>query len=492
MSLKHLVLVLFYEHMFFNIPLPFYLVITFIVYALIDGSRFMFFGKVGKPRWHAFIPLLSNYTLYDISWRGVYGIIDFVCFSLCFLMMPDDMFFFRYGIQGVLAFIFFLIHLFIRSIYCFKTSYSFNKNFVYTFGIFFFEPYFLIALARDGSEYLGRTLLKYNPHYEKKEKPKRSSSDLSNNNHHLVNLYRRRSVLALQSGIVVFILTYYAVIGSVIEMIRLNEPVADLFKMFTTNANTLSAIGAAFMIPYAIEGIRKKRFTYPKWVSLFQYSGAICTSLTMAFTFIFIWPVIGPGFAFGGNNFFLHIICPIFALVLLFSCETMARFNLFDVFISCMPFFVYGILYVLNVMVLGTWPDVYRVQMLPVMITVPSMFMMCLGIAFLIRVIYNRIVDKRHETLISELRKCEDNNEILIELYGLGLLNGIHDEINGIILPFDIFHDINEYSSIPIAKLSAAFVEGVKEGQKERKLRLTALNNRIRRIFGTPEKLKQA
>ena len=87
---------------------------------------------------------------------------------------------------------------------------------------------------------------------------------------YLIGLYRTRSIIALIAGIGVFCCTFSAVIWGIQENVAGEE---SLFHYFTVLSNLFAAVGAAFMIPYAVEGIRKKRFTLPKWVVLFQFSG---------------------------------------------------------------------------------------------------------------------------------------------------------------------------------------------------------------------------
>ncbi len=57
---------------------------------------------------------------------------------------------------------------------------------------------------------------------------------------------------------------------------------ANIFKSyiyFTIISNTMAAISVAFVIPFAVEGIRKSRFILPEWVSvlLFVSTSSIST-----------------------------------------------------------------------------------------------------------------------------------------------------------------------------------------------------------------------
>ena len=108
-----------------------------------------------------------------------------------------------------------------------------------------------------------------------------------NRKQYLISPEKSRSVAALVAGALVFAGTLLCVFWA-IDLYR-----SMMLQYFTLLSNLLSAIGAAFMIPYAVEGIRKKRFTLPRWVVLFQFSGAVCVSITMVAALGIILPVQG-------------------------------------------------------------------------------------------------------------------------------------------------------------------------------------------------------
>jgi len=80
------------------------------------------------------------------------------------------------------------------------------------------------------------------------------------------------------------------------------------------------------MIPYAYEGIRKKRFVLPKIIVRIQYSCTICVCITMLISLVVILPFQGIK-AVTGANFWLHIITPISAGVLFQCVESNVKFS---------------------------------------------------------------------------------------------------------------------------------------------------------------------
>ena len=136
---------------------------------------------------------------------------------------------------------------------------------------------------------------------------------------HLINLFRWRSIVALCACLITLVFSLVP-IGYSLQYLTL-EDVRRLFRWFTTDSNILTGLSAILIVPYAIEGISKKRLTYPKWLQRIHYAGTNCLTLILVFTVFFI-SQYDRSMAFGGTNFFLHIICPIMITVSFFMTES--------------------------------------------------------------------------------------------------------------------------------------------------------------------------
>ena len=76
------------------------------------------------------------------------------------------------------------------------------------------------------------------------------------------------------------------------------------------------AMGALMCIPSAIDGLLKGRVIhFSKWTVRFVYIGATSVAITFIFAILLIFPFKGSYLAFGKTNFFLHLICPILAVI---------------------------------------------------------------------------------------------------------------------------------------------------------------------------------
>ena len=118
----------------------------------------------------------------------------------------------------------------------------------------------------------------------REKEPGSSGITMKSSRYYIIDLNRWRSRAAFLASVITLAAATFGIVNGLVEYAKDNIPVMELFRFFTPNANTLTAMAAAFIIPYSVEGARKKRFTYPKWVAMLHYSGTICTTLTMVFS----------------------------------------------------------------------------------------------------------------------------------------------------------------------------------------------------------------
>ena len=456
------------------------------------AGKWNIFRKADRTPWHSLIPVISSYELYDICWDGRFGLAEGALYLVMLMRMAGT----GSVRQSCLPdlFVLFCLYFVLSVIMKRKLSKSFGRSVAFTYGLLFAEGIFCCALGFSKSGYLGKTLRKYNPKTVREAKGERGKRSRQ----YMISLQRSRSMTGLFACLMTFALCMFAVAGGLIENPSDLTPERgdQLFKLFTVNSNFFSAIGAAVMIPYAVEGFRKKRFSYPKWVQLLQYSGAICTTLTMLFAIFLIFPALGAKIAFGRMNFWLHAVCPIMTLILLFSVETDLELSVNDALLCLTPFFAYAAVYIVKVVLIGEenggWRDIYRLtKFIPPALSAPMMFMLGFGVAQGIRILYNRVSRTRQKQMQHLWAEDLSPVEIKIEVYGLGRYTGMHDEINNITVPFDIFYDFAKRYDVTPEELARAFNKGVIDGLKERSEYMELRRKRLGNLFGTPEKLRK-
>lgn len=212
----------------------------------------------------------------------------------------------------------------------------------------------------------------------------------------LVRRNRVQCICALTSCAIVVICVC---IGVVMNLTTLYDEDFDnmgirTFCMFTVNSNILAGISSFSIIPYAIDGIRKKEYSLPDWVVVFMMTGTTAVALTFLVSLFILSPVKGFVLIFTGSRFFLHGVCPILNIIAFCVFITSHKVTVKQSLFSLIPVAIYAIVYFVMVVVIteerGGWSDFYgfatRVPFwIPAILILPLTF----GIATLIRLWHN-------------------------------------------------------------------------------------------------------
>ncbi len=289
---------------------------------------------------------------------------------------------------------------------------------------------------------------------------------------YLTNFYRIRSIIALCCCICTLILAFYGIIAGVIRSIEhTHEYGFSSFIYFTMISNTLALFAVAFVIPYAVEGIKKKRFVLPKWVAMINYISATSIAIMLAFVLGFIsWS--SPQDAFGGINLILHVFCPFLILISFFQVENRYIYSMKDSLIGCIPFFIYAIVYYVEVALIGEanggWVDIYHVfKYMPALVAVSILLVFGFVVSCIIANISNYLTRIREKKMFSHWEKNIDPVEAKIEAYGLGNMMSNVEDKNSIVVPMDILEYIAQKTNVKTEDLIKLYIKGVIVGQKK-------------------------
>ncbi|MBQ7718385.1 MAG: hypothetical protein IJT38_03720 [Clostridia bacterium] len=290
---------------------------------------------------------------------------------------------------------------------------------------------------------------------------------------YVTNFMKRRSIIALCAGVLTVILAFYGMIAGVNKTnVVLGKDGFLSFIYFTMIANTLAMLSAAFTIPFAVEGMRKKRFTLPRWIALMHYSATVSVTIMMLCVICFIsW--VSPDDAFGGANIVTHIFCPVLILISFFQIENEYTYTMKNQSLGMIPLCLYIIAYFIEVILIGEanggWPDIYRVkELLPYWLAIPMLFLFGLCVSFLIRIISNRLTNIRRAKMFALLKDDAKAEEIFKEAYSIGVMIGLKGEKNNIRIPYDILEYFAEKYRLNVDDLTKFFVDGIIDGLKDR------------------------
>lgn len=297
------------------------------------------------------------------------------------------------------------------------------------------------------------------------DKPKRARQ-------YMIDLQRWRSVLALIACGAELVCSLIAINGSLINQDRTEGDIAVIFRYFTILSNIFNGFAVGCILPFAVEGIRKKRFVCPRWLSFLHYAGTIGTTLTMAFSLGVILPY-DPVFAVGSDNLYLHVICPVMCLLTFFLVESGYRFRGRDSLICLIPFTVYSLTYLVMVVFIGEvrggWKDMYMLNsFVPFWVSMPSMWLLAWLIAFGIRKLANRLNRRRQIKALSAWTEDMDPIAVNIEIYGLGRFYGLRGDRENLSVPYDILQALAARYSLKTEKLVRIFTKGLADGAGER------------------------
>lgn len=284
--------------------------------------------------------------------------------------------------------------------------------------------------------------------------------------HYIINLQKNRSLIALISCCVSLFLTIFCINHGLVQYARKGVKPLDLFQYFTFTANAITAFGTAMIIPYAIDGFRKKRFYCPKWAVLFYFTGTVCTTLIMVFATCVI-SLFDFEMAFRGTNFYLHLVCPILILVSFFLIESYYNISKQEVIKSMIPVFIYAMIYIYKVIILGVdkggWKDIYYfITYAHPLFSFILMMTMTYLVSLLVRFVYNKLSNYRIKKLSDNLWNADVSDvEIKIELFGLGRYMGKKENKSYATLPLDIISIISDKYHIKKEELIQAFTKGM-------------------------------
>jgi hypothetical protein len=239
------------------------------------------------------------------------------------------------------------------------------------------------------------------------------------------------------------------------------------FCMFTVNSNILAALSAFAVIPYAIDGIRKKEYSLPDWVVVFMMTGTTAVALTFLVSLFVLSPVKGFVLIFTGSRFFLHGVCPILNIIAFCVFITSHKVTVKQTLFSLIPVAIYAIVYFVMVVVIteenGGWNDFYgfatRVPFwIPAILILPLTF----GIATLIKLWHNQsFVNRRKNEAEIFLDYFEGKNAEYI-LYEMGKARAKIQPYGDVIIPMLVIKKIVYFteSDLSIEHAGKCYLDG--------------------------------
>ena len=212
------------------------------------------------------------------------------------------------------------------------------------------------------------------------------------------------------------------------------------FCMFTVNSNILAALSSFAIIPYAIDGLRKKEYILPNWVVVFMLTGTTAVALTFLVSLFVLSPVKGFVLIFTGSRFFLHGVCPILNILAFCVFVTSHKITVKQSFFALIPVAIYAIVYFVMVVLipkdLGGWDDFYGfATRVPIWISATVILPLTFGITTLVRLWHNHSFSKRRQNEAQIFLDYFDGKEAREILFEMGKARAKIQPYGDVILP---------------------------------------------------------
>ena len=177
-------------------------------------------------------------------------------------------------------------------------------------------------------------------------------------NNNLSKNERIRFIIAFIINVIVFGLAVYCLISLSISAANGN----NRFIYFTNISNLfvgfLSIVNAILLLI----SITKNRSYIPTIFSLIKIVAISMTTLTFFTVLFVIGPIDGYQKNYSGRNFFTHLVVPLLSLVSYFFFEEKLQLEWKYSTFVLIPLIIYSIIYVINVVMFKTWPDIYQIN----------------------------------------------------------------------------------------------------------------------------------
>ena len=149
---------------------------------------------------------------------------------------------------------------------------------------------------------------------------------------------------------------------------QLGENMSGLgcLKAFTLDSNIWMGICALIAAIFLLQDMSGRKRTDEKLVDRLYLTGTAAVTITFLTVLFFLAPMMAmrsgiKGFftSYAGFMFFFHFLNPIAAVAGLLIHKSEYKYTTKDCVIAMLPVVLYSIIYLINVVFLGTWSDFY-------------------------------------------------------------------------------------------------------------------------------------
>lgn len=135
-------------------------------------------------------------------------------------------------------------------------------------------------------------------------------------------------------------------------------------RYFTTLSNIFVAIAAAVLVAIHIRNAARDVYDVPKWAITLKYIATVSVTVTFLTVVFFLAPITALGgksyfLLFEGNQFILHFLSPVMAIVSFIFFDGWEKLPFKSTFLTVIPTIIYSFVYIPMVVIVKAWPDFY-------------------------------------------------------------------------------------------------------------------------------------
>ena len=196
---------------------------------------------------------------------------------------------------------------------------------------------------------------------------------------------RIKTIISIVISLIIFGLEIYCLVHNIDYLVKGGDN--NKYRYYTNISNfVVGFICLANAIVLTIN-LLKKKDDYPLALSIIKFVGISMTTLTFFMVVCFV-PFYGFKRAYGGDKLITHLIAPVLVAIsyLFFDEKQIFKWKLS--LLANIPVIIYSIVYIVNVICLSRWPDIYKVNQngfwyVYILIALVSGFALSQGLYFL-------------------------------------------------------------------------------------------------------------
>lgn len=152
--------------------------------------------------------------------------------------------------------------------------------------------------------------------------------------------------------------------GHTIKQVNDTARSAGYFSAFTVDCECFMALVSLVGVILCIRALIKYEDSLPEWFDVLYLMGTVSLTLVFIVVAAYLAPIkVVNGYSyfdlFKKGNFFNHFLNPWLSIICFDVINKLRKVSYKKAWMSSIPMAIYAVIYLVNVVVIGKWPDLY-------------------------------------------------------------------------------------------------------------------------------------